>query len=49
MLSEESRVDDHDERAARPDNASLSRLSHVISKLEERGWVARCPPRTAGA
>ncbi len=23
-------------------NASLSRLSHVISKLEKRGWVARC-------
>lgn len=24
-------------------NASLSRLSHVISKLERRGLVARCP------
>jgi DNA-binding MarR family transcriptional regulator len=24
-------------------NASLSRLSHVISKLERRGWVARQP------
>jgi DNA-binding MarR family transcriptional regulator len=24
-------------------NASLSRLSHVISKLEKRGWVARTP------
>ena len=24
-------------------NASLSRLSHVISKLEKRGWVARQP------
>ncbi len=24
-------------------NASLSRLSHVISKLERRGWVARTP------
>ena len=23
-------------------NASLSRLSHVISKLERRGWVSRC-------
>ena len=23
-------------------NASLSRLSHVISKLEARGWVKRC-------
>jgi DNA-binding MarR family transcriptional regulator len=24
-------------------NATLSRLSHVISKLERRGWVARTP------
>jgi DNA-binding MarR family transcriptional regulator len=24
-------------------NASLSRLSHVISKLERRGWVERLP------
>jgi DNA-binding MarR family transcriptional regulator len=24
-------------------NASLSRLSHVVSKLEKRGWVARTP------
>jgi len=24
-------------------NASLSRLSHVVSKLERRGWVARSP------
>ncbi|NUS52556.1 MAG: winged helix DNA-binding protein [Nocardioidaceae bacterium] len=24
-------------------NASLSRLSHVVSKLERRGWVQRCP------
>jgi DNA-binding MarR family transcriptional regulator len=24
-------------------NASLSRLSHVIKKLETRGWVARTP------
>jgi DNA-binding MarR family transcriptional regulator len=24
-------------------NASLSRLSHVVSKLERRGWVARTP------
>lgn len=24
-------------------NASLSRLSHVVSKLENRGWVARTP------
>jgi DNA-binding MarR family transcriptional regulator len=43
MLSES---DDHtlpmSELAART-NASLSRLSHVISKLEKRGWVARTP------
>jgi DNA-binding MarR family transcriptional regulator len=24
-------------------NASLSRLSHVVSKLEKRGWVSRRP------
>jgi DNA-binding MarR family transcriptional regulator len=24
-------------------NASLSRLSHVVSKLERRGFVSRCP------
>ena len=24
-------------------NASLSRLSHVITKLEKRGYVSRCP------
>lgn len=30
------------ELAART-NATLSRLSHVISKLEGRGWVARSP------
>ena len=24
-------------------NASLSRLSHVVTKLERRGWVARTP------
>ncbi len=24
-------------------NASLSRLSHVITRLEARGWVERCP------
>ena len=24
-------------------NASLSRLSHVVSKLEKRGWVTRTP------
>ena len=43
MLSES---DDHtlpmSELASRT-NATLSRLSHVISKLEKRGWVARTP------
>ncbi|MGH3509327.1 MAG: MarR family winged helix-turn-helix transcriptional regulator [Nocardioidaceae bacterium] len=29
-------------------NASLSRLSHVIKKLEERGWVSRCPSPSSG-
>jgi DNA-binding MarR family transcriptional regulator len=24
-------------------NSSLSRLSHVVSKLEKRDWVRRCP------
>jgi DNA-binding MarR family transcriptional regulator len=24
-------------------NASLSRLSHVVTKLEKRGFVSRCP------
>lgn len=28
-------------------NASLSRLSHVVSKLERRGWVARRPSPTS--
>lgn len=43
MLSEpESRTLAMSELAGRT-NASLSRLSHVISKLEKRGWVARCP------
>jgi DNA-binding MarR family transcriptional regulator len=28
---------------ARTVNASPSRLSHVVKKLEERGWVARSP------
>jgi DNA-binding MarR family transcriptional regulator len=42
MLSEESdRTLTMSALAART-NASLSRLSHVISKLEKRGWVRRC-------
>ena len=43
MLSE---AEDHtlrmSELAARA-NASLSRLSHVVKKLEQRGWVERFP------
>jgi DNA-binding MarR family transcriptional regulator len=43
MLSES---EDHTLRMsdlAQRTNATLSRLSHVISKLENRGWVARAP------
>ncbi|MHA7154194.1 MarR family winged helix-turn-helix transcriptional regulator [Arthrobacter sp. TMN-50] len=29
-------------------NASLSRLSHVVKKLEQRGWVARFPSANDG-
>ena len=29
-------------------SASLSRLSHVVSKLEKRGWVTRCPAPHSG-
>jgi DNA-binding MarR family transcriptional regulator len=43
MLSEtEGRTLRMSELASRT-NASLSRLSHVVSKLERRGWVARIP------
>jgi DNA-binding MarR family transcriptional regulator len=43
MLSEsEDRTLPMSELALRT-NASLSRLSHVVSKLERRGWVARRP------
>ncbi len=43
MLSEsEGRELRMSELAARA-NATLSRLSHVISKLEARGWVERTP------
>jgi DNA-binding MarR family transcriptional regulator len=43
MLSEsEDRTLPMSELAVRT-NASLSRLSHVVSKLERRGWVARTP------
>jgi len=43
MLSESTdRTLRMSELAARA-SASLSRLSHVVSKLEKRGWVARQP------
>ncbi len=43
MLSEcDGRTLQMSELAARA-NASLSRLSHVVTKLEKRGWVARAP------
>jgi DNA-binding MarR family transcriptional regulator len=42
MLSEESDWTSTMSALAARTNASLSRLSHVISKLEKRGWVARC-------
>ena len=43
MLSEtDDRTLPMSELAART-NASLSRLSHVVSKLEKKGWVARNP------
>ena len=29
-------------------NASLSRLSHVVTKLEKRGWVERAPSPDSG-
>ena len=47
MLSEnDDRTMPMSELAARA-NASLSRLSHVVTKLERRDWVARTPsPRS---
>jgi DNA-binding MarR family transcriptional regulator len=43
MLSEcENHTRQMSDLAARV-SASLSRLSHVVSKLERRGWVARAP------
>jgi len=35
-------------RLAAQANASLSRLSHVVTRLEERGWVVRQPDPTDG-
>ena len=42
MLSEKSDWTMTMSALAARTNASLSRLSHVISKLEKRGWVSRC-------
>ena len=42
MLSEEPDHTTTMSALAARTNASLSRLSHVISKLEKRGWVSRC-------
>lgn len=48
MLSErEDRTLPMSELAVRT-NASLSRLSHVVTKLAERGWVVRCPSPASG-
>ncbi len=35
-------------RLAAQANSSLSRLSHVVTRLEERGWVERRPDPTDG-
>jgi DNA-binding MarR family transcriptional regulator len=43
MLSEEPGWSSSMSALAARTNASLSRLSHVITKLEKRGWVSRCP------
>ena len=42
MLSEEPEWTTTMSALAGRTNASLSRLSHVVSKLEGRGWVTRC-------
>ncbi|HET7388522.1 MAG TPA: MarR family transcriptional regulator [Nocardioidaceae bacterium] len=43
MLSETDRRTLTMSELAGRTNSSLSRLSHVVSKLERRGWVARNP------
>jgi DNA-binding MarR family transcriptional regulator len=43
MLSAEPEWTTTMSELARTVNASPSRLSHVVRKLEERGWVARSP------
>jgi DNA-binding MarR family transcriptional regulator len=48
MLSEESDWTTTMSALAARVNSSLSRLSHVITKLEKRGWVERSPSETSG-
>ena len=48
MLSEESEWTTTMSNLAARTNSSLSRLSHVISKLEKRGWVERSRSETSG-
>ncbi len=48
MLSEEDRWTTTMSALAASVNASLSRLSHVVKKLEARGWVARSRSETSG-
>ena len=43
MLSEKPDFTSTMSELAGRTNASLSRLSHVITKLERRGWVCRAP------
>ena len=42
-LSDQPTQVDRHEGAVRRDNGSMSRLSHVVSRLEDRGWVERRP------
>ena len=48
MLSEEKEWTTTMSNLAGRTNASLSRLSHVISKLEKRDWVRRSRSETSG-
>jgi DNA-binding MarR family transcriptional regulator len=48
MLSEEDDWTTTMSNLAARTNSSLSRLSHVISKLEKRGWVERTRSETSG-
>lgn len=46
MLSEAADRQLRMSRLAAITSASASRLSHAVSRLEERGWVERCPAPT---